>query len=242
MKRFILLASLLTTFAYAQFNYQLSIKPGGNFDIQIQMRLRNQTDPAKVYYELFLDSKNQEIVNKNFVSQTYTRSLEQDLYKKGSHSYFLETQASKSIFTAKIINNCELRVYSNQVNTECNVQSSKAGILGNIFHWGSTNISCIESGNNVDCHVNILGKNKGFRVPVRKTNDRLAISGSMKIVNDVYRSFNLLNEGTTTKSVDKFYKNNIFEVWEKLIEKLDRKDKLKSNLSVMSSPNGIIID
>lgn len=237
-----MLASLFTTIAFAQFNYQLNIKPGGNFDIQIQMRLQNQNDPAKVYYELFLDSKNQEEVNENFVAQSYSENLEKDLYKKGTHQYTIETHVSKSIFTAKIINKCDLTVYSNQVKSDCTVKSSKAGILGNIFHWGSTDINCIELDNNVDCHVHISGKNKGFKIPVRKTNDRLAISGSMKTVKGIYKSFNLLNEGSTTKKSDNFYQANLFEVWEKLIENLDRNDKLKSNLSVMSSPTGVMIN
>jgi hypothetical protein len=242
MKKIVLLASLITTFAFAQFNYQLSIKPGGNFDIQIQMRLKHHNDPAKVYYELFLDSKNQEIVNENFVKQSYSEGLEKDLYKKGAHQYTIETHVSKSVFTANIVNNCDLNVYARQVKTDCTVQSSKAGVLGNIFHWGSTDINCIELDNNVDCHVHIRGKNKGFNIPVRKTNDRLAISGSMKTVKDIYKAFNLLNDGLTNKRTDDFYKANLFEVWEELIEKLDRKDKLKANLSVMSSPIGVMID
>jgi hypothetical protein len=244
MKYLILVLTLLSSFAFAKFDFTIDIKPGGEFKINTNLTINKQVDVAKVYFDLFIDKDNQKLANEDLLDQTISRNLKHDLYNPDKYSYKLSSELEKLGFTAIVKNDCNLIVEEKSINSICKITSSKAGILGTLFEWGKTNIVCQTRDNKTSCTINITGKPKSKNlVLVSRTSDRLAVSGSSKTVKDLYSAFNIVSTGSATKPKnDTFFKNNLLNLWDNMFEKLDGNEKLKSNLGVSSNIEGVKIN
>jgi plasmid maintenance system killer protein len=244
MKLYILFALIFASLAHAQdpFSYDLSLKPNGHFTIKIQQQYPAHIPLAEIMYDVFLDVDIQKQVNQDLISQTYSVNLNDTTKKMGTTNYTMTSKASKQGLTATITNKCQMITTPNSISNKCQITSSGAFLIGDVFISGSNQITCIKNNQKHLCDITVQGQTKTINMGfTSRTADRLAISGSAKTVKELYLVYKLKIDQKLPAASDSFLSKNINTLWEKLMAKLDKNEKLPRAMTIKSSNNGFVI-
>jgi hypothetical protein len=221
------------------FNYEIDILKNGNFNITINEKYEGKS-ARDIMSKNYLNNTTQKKIDESVKSIELSKDLKNTLSKEnGSISYSSIRKVSMHGITATIKNNCTLRV-SNSITNTCTLTSAKAFFIGKIMESGSVITSCHDGQEGAFCKTTLKGLPSGIRLP-KRTPERLSVSGAKKSVTTFYKAHYLaVNGDLRNHTRDRFYSNNISDLWNKMISHLVGQQELRYDIETKSTHNGQI--
>jgi hypothetical protein len=230
-KQIILFSMLLGSFsAMASFNFDMTLRPGGKYTLKMYMEYQGISH-KKALYDTFLKPNHLMKGDDSIASVNYQINSPSSLINKNkAGSFQMITKAYQYGFKGTVTNKCFYTPSATKSVVNCDVTSTRVGIIS-LNNTISTNFTCEKlSLNKTRCTMSSSGKVQGARI-IGKSADRLALSGSVKVLTGNYKVFYAVDKGDFSKINSAvqtyFYKNEINPVWSRLLNNYyDSRDNL----------------
>lgn len=235
---FVLALVSISSMVHAEQSFEVEVKPGGEFKIEIQQDYPSSISPEDAFRLGFLDPR---VVYEKDESYSSLDISGTDPLKFDAFAKFTSTlRAKKYMFNIDIRSYCSQKVTNYSIENYCTISTTRDD-GGDYFEYGNTSIICSELNNSkTRCRITVKGKPKSINyLVIRRTADRLAISGTsnlLRSMDNVYRTL------TNNKSTSKWYKDNIANIWSELMKKTNSSEKLTKTIKAKSSNSGVIVN
>jgi hypothetical protein len=239
----ILLTSLsFNTTVMANFSYELILKPNGQFEIYTTQTYSKQKEISDLVYDLFFDESKQLNASPSLVAQTVNLNYSQKINQRGVHQYRHTSSARKNNMAATMENQCSLKVDESIITNECKLIKASTVITSKLFKYASSKLDCKKSISSQICQTSLIGQTEAINLLLTsRTADRLAISGAVESLRTLFNLYHLVTNERMPLSSNNFQELNLTPLWDDLISKLNRHEKLDRGLKIISAPNGYTI-
>jgi len=242
----LLLSLLITPVAFAsitneEFNYKIDISSDGAFNITINEVFPNMS-AKKMMKNLYLSSVMQRKIDSSITSLVANKNLNMFVSKSSNRvNYSLKMKAKKSGVTATFKNTCFLSTGTSITNS-CKITSTKAFIVGTVMERGSNRTTCKNRGSGSQCTTVITGKASKISFPIKRSSERLAVSGATRTIEGYFKGHYFMKNNTFTgHKSERFYINNVSGIWKKMINHLRDQQDLSYDIVINSSDSGVSV-
>lgn len=243
MKILIALFFSLNAFAsveHKDFNFDIKLTPNGKYEVNIHMLFDSDMKFSEIITNLYLNEQLKQQVDENFVSQEvefYSNSE-----NKNTQNYKLDMKVKKIGVTAHLKSKCNAFISRSTATNNCILISSSAFLIGSLFKHGKNNLKCsILDNRSKKCIMTLKGQTLPIGGLIGRTADRLALSGSTEAVSKTFFLYHKMINLTANAITEDIYEDNILNLWNQMMLKLDNSDRLQKSLKFQSSQNGLII-